>query len=77
MSSRPPTRYRVRVVFVPGGPAVTGTWSDARTAERKFRGQIGTYGSHPTVRTTLDEEEPDGHWRTAAEWTRDGGEQRI
>ncbi|WP_438297882.1 hypothetical protein [Streptomyces sp. HUAS TT7] len=72
-----PALYRVRLTFVPGGPAVTGYWADPSTAERKMREDIGTYGSHPTVRITLDEERADGSWATLAEWTRDGGERRT
>ncbi|MFE4874067.1 hypothetical protein [Streptomyces sp. NPDC056682] len=69
--------YRVTLRFVPGGPAVTGDWADPATAERKWKGHIGIYGSHPTAAITLTEQLPDGGWQTGVAWTRDGGEQRF
>uniref|UniRef100_A0AAU2UXH0 Uncharacterized protein n=1 Tax=Streptomyces sp. NBC_00003 TaxID=2903608 RepID=A0AAU2UXH0_9ACTN len=65
--------YRVTLRFAPGGPAVTGDWSDLTTAERKWRADIGTHGSHPTAAITLAEQLPDGDWRPLAQWTRHGG----
>ncbi|MFG3350275.1 hypothetical protein ACGF1Z_35120 [Streptomyces sp. NPDC048018] len=43
--------FHVRLRFgPPSSPAVTGTWDSEATAERKFRGLIGRYGSRADVR---------------------------
>ncbi|MFG2298533.1 hypothetical protein [Streptomyces sp. NPDC048603] len=43
--------FHVRLRFgPPSSPAVTGTWDSDATAERKFRGFIGRYGSRADVR---------------------------
>ncbi|MFF4648250.1 hypothetical protein [Streptomyces sp. NPDC001389] len=43
--------FLVRLRFgPPSSPAVTGTWDSEATAERKFRGFIGRYGSRADVR---------------------------
>ncbi|MFE3527012.1 hypothetical protein ACFXOD_36660 [Streptomyces sp. NPDC059161] len=69
-----PARYRVSLQFTPpGGPAVTGYWDEQATAERKWRADIGVYGSHETALITLSELLEDGSWRVVVDWTRDAG----
>lgn len=47
----PPVPFHVRLRFGPPfSPAVTGTWDSSESAERKFRGFIGRYGSQADVR---------------------------
>ncbi|GAA1553411.1 hypothetical protein GCM10009731_04450 [Streptomyces globosus] len=42
--------FHVRLRFgPPPSPAVTGTWDSEATAERKFRGFIGRYGTPPPL----------------------------
>ncbi|MFD0271081.1 hypothetical protein ACFVGY_31615 [Streptomyces sp. NPDC127106] len=66
--------FHVRLRFgPPSSPAVTGTWDSDATAERKFRGFIGRYGSQADVRIELVEDGPEGE-RIVRSWTRERGE---
>ncbi|MFB7260694.1 hypothetical protein ACFCXH_00795 [Streptomyces nojiriensis] len=66
--------FHVRLRFgPPPSPAATGTWDNPETAERKFKGLIGRYGSQAEVRIELVEDGPQGE-RTVRSWTREGGE---
>ncbi|WP_411107267.1 hypothetical protein [Streptomyces sp. cmx-4-9] len=66
--------FHVRLRFgPPSSPAVTGTWDSETTAERKFRGFIGRYGSQADVRIELVEDGPQGE-HTVRSWTRERGE---
>ncbi|MFD6113781.1 hypothetical protein ACFWG0_27235 [Streptomyces yangpuensis] len=66
--------FHVRLRFgPPSSPAVTGTWDSAATAERKFRGFIGRYGSQADVRIELVEDGPEGE-RIVRSWTWERGE---
>ncbi|MFJ1869414.1 hypothetical protein ACIOD1_32995 [Streptomyces sp. NPDC088097] len=66
--------FHVRLRFgPPPSPAITGTWSSSESAERKFRGFIGRYGSQADVRIELIEEGSEGE-HTVRSWTRERGE---
>lgn len=45
-------RYHLTVT-IDGRPVVHGWWSDRTTADRKYRGWIGDYGSRSGARITL------------------------
>ncbi|GGZ94969.1 hypothetical protein GCM10010371_63550 [Streptomyces subrutilus] len=66
--------FHIRLRFgPPSSTAVTGTWHSEATAERKFRGFIGRYGSQADVRIELVEDGPQGE-HTVRSWTRERGE---
>ncbi|MFD9078161.1 hypothetical protein [Streptomyces erythrochromogenes] len=66
--------FHVRLRFgPPSSPAVTGTWDSSESAERKFRGFIGRYGSQTDVRIELIEDVPAGE-RVVRSWTHERGE---
>ncbi|THA53140.1 hypothetical protein [Streptomyces sp. A1136] len=68
--------FHVRLRFgPPPSPAITGTWDSEATAERKFRGFIGRYGSRADVRIELLEETADGQLIVVRRWTKDHGEE--
>ncbi|GAA1111025.1 hypothetical protein [Streptomyces javensis] len=65
--------FRITVTFTPGGPAVSGTWSNPDTAEGKFHEWARSHGGRPGAAVTLWLETPDGleELRT---WTAERGE---
>ncbi|GAA2650766.1 hypothetical protein GCM10010425_74330 [Streptomyces spororaveus] len=65
--------FHVRLRFgPPSSPAVTGTWDSEATAERKFRGFIGRYGSRADVRIELWSE-TGGNRERLRTWTKERG----
>jgi hypothetical protein len=62
--------FHVRLRFSANGPAVTGDWRVLDTAERKFTGWVGTYGSLDHVIIQLVEETNDGQETVVKSWTK-------
>ncbi|MFE5595481.1 hypothetical protein [Streptomyces sp. NPDC056549] len=67
--------FEVVVLFTVGGPAVSGQWSSAETAVRKFRSFIGLYGD-TTATITLTSSGLE-RMRLARTWTREHGAQVL
>ncbi|MEU2453861.1 hypothetical protein ABZ605_27760 [Streptomyces sp. NPDC012765] len=69
--------YHVTIRHKPGPPGVTGTWTDAAIAERKFTGFVGRYGGGADgVRIELLAETAEGELRVLQAWPPEPGAQR-
>ncbi|MCX5240459.1 hypothetical protein [Streptomyces prunicolor] len=63
-----PTTFWVTVQFQKDGPRVKGQWTKYETADQKYLGFVGDYGSRPGTTVSLIEEIPDGECRVRRTW---------
>ncbi|MFF7176816.1 hypothetical protein [Streptomyces pseudovenezuelae] len=59
--------FRTTLQFIPGGPVVTGEWTEDATARKAWRDWIGLYGSDEKV-TVRVIETADGLTTDIAVW---------
>lgn len=63
-----PTAFWVTVQFRKDGPRVEGQWTGSQTADRKYLGFVGDYGSRPGTTVSLIKETAGGECRVRRTW---------